>query len=80
MTSLLARAWIYSKGIWEELKEVNHVDDRHTEVLHLRIVVVLRRWPIHMSDLKVGRSGETSEMWGGSLAGKEERMADLWTG
>lgn len=33
-----------------------------------------------MSDLKVGRSGETSEIWGESLAEKEKRVAYLWTG
>lgn len=80
MNSLLASTWTYAKGIWEELKDLNHANDRHTEVLQLRNVVVLRRWPIHMSDLKVGRSGETSEIWGGSLAGKEKRVAYLWTG
>lgn len=81
---LLARAWTYSKGIWDELKDLTHANDRHTKVLHLRNVVVLRRWPIHMAahlpDLKVGRSGKTSEIKGGRLAGKEERVADLWTG
>lgn len=39
MNSLLARTWTYAQGIWEELKDLNHAKDRHTEVLHLRNVV-----------------------------------------
>lgn len=82
MNSFLSRAWTSLKGIREQLKDPNQAKrdtpgSAFKKCENARNAVVLRRWPIH---LKASRSGETCKIRGGTLAGKEERVADLQTG